>query len=124
MILLMLAGAAAAAGLADRPADRRTDRTPDRPVVVSSLTTQQLLEYCRGKDDDPTANFCTGYILGEFDALSLSGDICPLPARASNIEVAAAVRKYLRARAKKTGTGAPSFVVRDALRDAYPCKRR
>ena len=124
MILLMLAGAAAAAGLADQPADRRTDRARDRPVVVSSLTTQQLLEYCRGKDSDPTANFCTGYILGEFDALSLSGDICPLPARASNIEVAAAVRKYLRARAKKTGTGAPSFVVRDALRDAYPCKRR
>ena len=124
MILLMLAGAAAAAGLADHPADRPADRTRDRPVVVSSLTTQQLLEYCRGKDGDPTANFCTGYILGEFDALSLSGDICPLPARASNIEVAAAVRKYLRARAKKTGTGAPSFVVRDALRDAYPCKRK
>jgi hypothetical protein len=124
MILLMLAGAAAAAGLAGHPADRPTDRTRDRPVVVSSLTTQQLLEYCRGKDSDPTANFCTGYILGEFDALSLAGDICPLPARASNIEVAAAVRKYLRARAKKTGTGAPSFVVRDALRDAYPCKAR
>ncbi len=115
MILLMLAFAAA-----DRPADRPASR----PVVVSSLTTQQLLEYCRGKDGDPTANFCTGYILGEFDALSASGDICPLPARASNIEVAATVRKYLRARAKKTGTGAPSFVVRDALRDAYPCKRR
>ena len=124
MILLMLAGAAAAAGLAGHPADRPADRTRDRPVVVSSLTTQQLLEFCEGKDSDPSANFCTGYILGEFDALSLSGDICPLPARASNIEVAAAVRKYLRARAKKTGTGAPSFVVRDALRDAYPCKRR
>ena len=123
MILLMLAGAAAAAA-PDRPADRRTDRARDRAVVVSSLTTQQLLEYCRGKDSDPTANFCTGYILGEFDALSLAGDICPLPARASNIEVAAAVRKYLHARAKKTGTGAPSFVVRDALRDAYPCKAR
>ena len=111
MILLMLAALAAA------------DRTPDRPVVVSSLTTQQLLEFCEGKDSDPSANFCTGYILGEFDALTLSGVICPLPARASNVKVAAAVRKYLHARAKKTGTGAPSFVVRDALRDAYPCKR-
>ena len=115
MILLMLALAAA-----DRPAERPASR----PVVVSSLTTQQMLEYCQGKDSDPTANFCTGYILGEFDALSLAGDVCPLPARASNIEVAATVRKYLRARAKKTGTGAPSFVVRDALHDAYPCKRR
>ena len=124
MILLMLATLAAADRPADRTADRPTAKRPDRPVVVSSLTTQQLLEFCEGKDGDPTANFCTGYILGEFDALSLAGDICPLPARASNIEVAAAVRKYLRARAKKTGTGAPSFVVRDALRDAYPCKGR
>lgn len=120
MILLMLATLTAA----DRPADRPAAKKPERPVVVSSLTTQQLLEFCQGKDGDPTANFCTGYILGEFDALSLAGDICPLPARASNIEVAAAVRKYLRTRAKKTGTGAPSFVVRDALRDAYPCKGR
>jgi len=96
----------------------------DPPVVVSSLTTRQLLEHCEGKDDDPTANFCAGYILGEFDALSVSGDVCPATARASNIDVVATVRKYLRARAKKTGTGAPSFVVRDALRNAYPCKRR
>ena len=116
MILLMLATLAAA----DRPAHRPADR----PVVVSSLTTQQMLEFCRGKDDDPTADVCTGYILGAFDALSMSREICPSPNRASNIEVAAAVRKYLHARAKKTGTGAPSFVVRDALRDAYPCKRR
>ena len=28
----------------------------DRPVVVSSLTTPQLVEQCRGKDDDPTPN--------------------------------------------------------------------
>jgi len=116
MILLMLAALTAA--------DRAPKRVADRPVVVSSLTTQQLLEFCQGKDSDPSANFCTGYILGEFDALSLTGDICPLPASVSNIKVAATVRGYLRARAKKTGTGAPSFVVRDALRDAYPCKRK
>jgi len=116
MILLMLAALTAA--------DRAPKRVADRPVVVSSLTTQQLLEFCQGKDSDPSANFCTGYILGEFDALSLAGDICPLPASVSNIKVVATVRGYLRARAKKTGTGAPSFVVRDALRDAYPCKRK
>jgi hypothetical protein len=106
MILLMIAALAVA----------------DRPVVVSSLTTQQVLEFCRGKDDDPIADFCTGYILGEFDALSLSREICPSSDSASNIKVVATVRKYLRARAKKTGTGAPSFVVRAALRGAYPCK--
>jgi hypothetical protein len=93
----------------------------DRPVVVSSLTTQQLIEHCRGKDTDPTANFCTGYILGEFDTLSLSHQICPSPTGVSNIKALAATRKYLRTHAKKA-TEAPSFVVRDALRRAFPCK--
>lgn len=93
----------------------------DRPVVVSSLTTQQLIEHCRGKDTDPTPNFCTGYILGEFDTLSLSHQICPSPAGVSNIEALAAARKYLRSHAKRAAD-APSFVVRDALRHAFPCK--
>ncbi|MBJ6122362.1 Rap1a/Tai family immunity protein [Sphingomonas mollis] len=95
----------------------------DRPVVVSSLTTGQLVEYCRGKDTDPTSNFCTGYIIGVFDALSLSRQICPSTARSSNIEVAAVARKYLRKQAGKTSV-APSFVIRDALRRAFPCKRK
>jgi hypothetical protein len=96
----------------------------DRPVVVSSVTTAQLLELCRGKDTDPTPNFCTGYIIAAFDTLSLSGQICPSQTRASNIEVVSSTRKYLRRRAKPTGTGAPSFVVRDALQQAFPCKRK
>ncbi|NYD91999.1 Rap1a/Tai family immunity protein [Sphingomonas melonis] len=91
----------------------------DRPVVVSALTTGQLVEQCRGKDNDPTSNFCTGYILGVFDTLSLARQICPSPARASNIEVLAAARKYLRKHKKENA--APAFVVRDALRDAFPC---
>ncbi|WP_156025078.1 Rap1a/Tai family immunity protein [Sphingomonas phyllosphaerae] len=95
----------------------------DRPVVVSSITTPQLVELCRGKDDDPTANFCTGYILAAFDALSLARQICPSPARASNMMVASTTRKYLRKRAKKS-TVAPAFAVRTALREAFPCKRR
>lgn len=95
----------------------------ERPVVVSSLTTQQLVEFCRGDDDDSAATFCTGYILAEFDALSLTRQICPFPAKASNIKVVAIARKYLRKRAKET-TAAPVFVVRQALRSAFPCKRR
>jgi len=95
----------------------------DRPVVVSSLTTKDLVEYCRGNDADPTPNFCTGYILGEFDTLSRSRQICPSPALASNIEVISVARKYLRKKGKKSDS-APSFVLRDALRGAFPCKRK
>ena len=98
--------------------------TPSKaPVMVSSLTTTMLVEQCRGKDNDATANFCTGYILGAFDTLSVSRQICPSPGRASNIEVVAVTRKYLRKNAGKKDV-APSFLVRDALRAAFPCKRR
>jgi hypothetical protein len=98
--------------------------TPSKaPVVVSSLTATGLAEQCRGKDNDAAANFCTGYILGEFDTLSLSRQICPSPRRASNIEVVTVTRKYLRKNAGNKDV-APSFLVRDALRAAFPCKRR
>lgn len=93
----------------------------DRPVVVSSLTTPQLVELCRGKDSDPTADFCTGYILAEFDALSIARQICPSPAKSSNLEVTSAARRYLRKTGRKS-SAAPAFVVREALRDAFPCK--
>lgn len=95
----------------------------DRPVVVSALTTRQLVEQCRGKDKDPSPTFCTGYILGAFDTLSLSHQICPPADGASTIQVVSAARKYLRAKAKMS-TDAPSFVVRTALRRAFPCKRK
>lgn len=115
-LLAMTNAAAADRSAADRPAR-------DLPVVVSSLTTEQLVELCRGKDADPTPSFCSGYIIAEFDTLSLSRQICPSPNRASNIQVVSAVRKYLRTRARKA-TGAPTFVVRDALQQAFPCKRK
>ncbi|MDP1028454.1 Rap1a/Tai family immunity protein [Sphingomonas sp. KR1UV-12] len=93
------------------------------PVVVSALQTPQLVQQCRGKDADPAATFCTGYILGIFDGLSLAHQICPSPTRSSNIEVVAAVRRYLRKKGRKSDS-APSFVVRDALRASFPCKTR
>ncbi len=93
------------------------------PVVVSSITATQLAEYCRGKDTDTAPNFCTGYIIGEFDALSLSREICPSPVRASTLKAVSAARKYLRTHPAKW-TSAPSFIVRDALRAAFPCRQR
>jgi len=93
----------------------------ERPVVVSSLTTPQLVELCRGKDDDPTADFCTGYMLAAFDALSSARQICPAPDRSSNVAVTAAARKYLRKQGKKS-SAAPAFVVRQGLKEAFPCK--
>lgn len=105
MLMLMLAALTAA----------------ERPAVVSSLTTAQLVEDCRGKDTDDAADFCTGYILGVFDALSLSHQICPSPTRASSLVVVAATRKYLRTH-RKEWSSVPSFVLRDALQRAFPCK--
>ena len=117
MILLWLAAVAAA------PTPARTPARADRPVVVSALTTEELIAQCRGKDADPAPSFCTGYILGAFDTLSQSRQICPSGSRTSTNDMVARVRKHLRKRGK-TATGAPAFVVRDALRTAFPCKRR
>jgi len=108
MMILMLAALAAA----------------DRPVVVSSLTTQKLAQQCQGADSDPAFTFCTGYILGEFDSLSLAHQICPTSSvLTSNLDVVAEARKYLRAHAAKD-TRAPAFVIRDVLRARFPCKRK
>lgn len=92
------------------------------PVVVSSLETRQLVEYCHGSDIDRTYNFCSGYIMAEFDTLSLSHQICP-SVNDSSIRAIARTRKYLNRHREKWGS-APSFVVRDALRASFPCKRK
>jgi hypothetical protein len=94
---------------------------PEAPVVVSSLETEQLAESCRGKDSDASQSFCTGYILGAFDTLSMARQICPSPTNASTLEAIAATRKYLRTN-RKAWDAAPAFLVRDALKGAFPCK--
>jgi hypothetical protein len=90
------------------------------PVVVSSLTTRHLAEDCQGKDTDPTANFCTGYIMGVFDTLSSSYQICPSAADVSTIDAVAVARKYIR-KNRKSWSSAPWFIVREAFVTAYPC---
>jgi hypothetical protein len=93
----------------------------EAPVVVSSLRTKQLADACRGEDSDSTPGFCTGYILGAFDTLSMSRQICPSATSASTLEAIAATRKYLRTH-RKAWDSAPAFIVRDALKGAFPCK--
>jgi len=118
MILLWLAAVAAAPAPARAPARP----APDRPVVVSALTTEELIAQCRGKDADPAPSFCTGYILGAFDTLSMAREICPSATKGSTIDAVATTRKYLRTKGKKA-KAAPIFVVRDALRRSFACKR-
>ncbi|MES3093740.1 Rap1a/Tai family immunity protein [Sphingomonas aerolata] len=121
MILLWLAAVAAAAP-APAPARTPARTAPDRPVVVSALTTEDLIAQCRGKDADPAPSFCTGYILGAFDTLSMAREICPSATKGSTIDAVATTRKYLRTKGKKA-KAAPIFVVRDALRRSFACKR-
>ncbi|WP_404372385.1 Rap1a/Tai family immunity protein [Sphingomonas sp. MMS24-J45] len=115
-MLLLLALAAAPA-----PKYKAPPKPP--PVVVSSLESAQLARACDGRDDDPSPSFCTGYILGVFDALSLAHQICPSPTKASTLTAIAAARKALRTHPDRWDS-APSFIVRDALKAAFPCTRR
>ncbi len=122
MILFWLAAMAAAPAPAPAPARTPARTAPDRPVVVSALTTEELIAQCRGKDADPAPSFCTGYILGAFDTLSMAREICPSATKGSTIDAVATTRKYLRTKGKKA-KAAPIFVVRDALRRSFACKR-
>ena len=122
MILFWLAAVAAAPAPAPAPTPARTPTRADRPVVVSALTTEELIAQCRGKDADPAPSFCTGYILGAFDTLSMAREICPSATKGSTIDAVATTRKYLRTKGKKA-KAAPIFVVRDALRRSFACKR-
>lgn len=94
---------------------------PAEPVVVSSLQTTQLAQDCSGKDADPRASFCSGYIIGVFDALSLSHQICPSADGVSTLKIVATVRKFIRTN-RKSWSSAPSFVVRDALKGSFSCR--
>jgi len=64
-------------------------------VYASTVKTEQLAATCAGTAGRPLEqNFCTGYVLATYDALSASKAICPGPG-ASTLQVMAVVRKYL-----------------------------
>lgn len=94
----------------------------DRPLVVSSLETGKFVTECMKRDDlvwDP----CVAYIMGVFDALSVSRAICPTLGDATTLQMVAVVRKYIRDN-PESWNSSPLFLVKHPLSHAFPCRQR
>ena len=91
------------------------------PVLQSSINTPDLVEGCLADGRDLlAADFCTGYVLGTFDRLSATRQICPIYGSATASAMGVAV-KFLRDHPERWSEG-PSFLLTDAFKKAYPCR--
>ena len=64
---------------------------------------------------------CASYSLGVFDALSLSGAICPVSGSATASAIGVAI-KFFDDHPERWSQ-APTFLLREAFKRAYPCRR-
>jgi hypothetical protein len=91
-------------------------------AVQSSVTTSVVVENCRRALNHMQMD-CAGYILGVFDELSLSGQICPPvnPSGGSAQAVAVAL-KFLTEHPERWHL-TPGFLLREAFETAFPCPK-
>jgi hypothetical protein len=102
-------------------ATAKATTTPLRTVVLSSVETGDFVKECDGKPTDLTGNFCVGYIMGAFDALSLNGRICVSGTGATTLSAVAGTRKYIADHPEQWSQGT-IFIVRRALQSIFPCR--
>ena len=95
--------------------------TPARTAVLSSASTADFVSQCDGKATDLTSTFCTGYIMGAFDALTLDGKVCARSKEATTLAAIAGTRKYVADHPEQWSEN-PIFIVRRALEGIFPCR--
>lgn len=95
--------------------------TPREAIVLSSVETGDFVKDCEGKPSDLTSNFCVGYIMGAYDALTVDHKGCAPTAKATTIAAVAATRKYLSDHPEQWSQ-ATIFIVRRALQTVFPCR--
>lgn len=88
--------------------------------VVSGLKLDYLLQDCRNHEGITDDSLCGGYIGGAFDQLALSGEIC-LPENVHAHEIIEKGRIYLRQHTEIPKKH-PAFLLKQAFKEAYPCK--
>ena len=89
-----------------------------RGVYASAVDTTELATSCRGTGlaDE---NFCNGYILASFDALSMTRQICGRPGVTTAMTTSIA-RKYLDEH-PSSWDKSPAYLVKVAFQAAFPC---
>jgi Ssp1 endopeptidase immunity protein Rap1a len=91
------------------------------PTTLSSVEAAEVVKACEGSETGLAANFCNGYIIGVFDGLSLSHQICAVGFDASTMSAVAASRKYLADHPDEWNQRA-AVLIEKALRATFPCR--
>ena len=92
------------------------------PIVLTDIRGWELVRLCEGAPTDLTQTFCTGYILGAFDSMSLSRQICPILGGATTLQAVTVGRLYLQGHVSEWNNH-PADLVRRAMLEAFPCRR-
>lgn len=89
-------------------------------TYLSTMTTADLVQACNRPRQELAMDFCTGYILGVYDALSLSREMCPRESSAATLQAVAIARKYLNDH-PELWDRAPPYLLATAFKQAFPC---
>jgi hypothetical protein len=92
------------------------------PIHLSTVTAPEVSEACGRPRDLLAGDFCAGYIVGVWDALSLSGAVCGVEGFSTEQAVAVG-RKYLGDHPERWNTP-PVVLLRDAFTATFPCPAR
>lgn len=87
----------------------------------STASTSILARVCAASRDNLEVDFCSGYVLATYDTLSRYGVICPGEGVTTE-KTMAVVRRFLETH-PELWDRSPSWVVEQALREAYPCRK-
>ena len=97
--------------------------TPAIAQIYNGDALAEKLEFCDtdiSKSSNPAECFIArGYIIGVFDTLRVSGDLCP-PFGVNGSRIFRIVQKYLND-SPETLTDPASLLAATALRKAFPC---
>ena len=91
------------------------------PTALSSVETAEVVKACKASKNSAAANFCNGYIIGIFDGLSLTHQVCAVGFGATTLSAVAASRKYLADHPDEWNRPA-AIVIEKALRATFPCR--
>ena len=92
------------------------------PARLSSVEATEVVKACQGAPTSTAAaNFCNGYIIGVFDGLSLTRQVCAVGFGASTMSAVAASRKYLADHPNEWNQPA-ALLIEKALRSTFPCR--
>jgi len=94
---------------------------PPGHLVLSSITTGDLVRECSGPLGDLRANFCVGYVTGALDALSLDGTICLRSTGSTTLQAVGVLRKFLSDHPERWNES-PGVLVSSVLKETFPCR--